>query len=92
MEEPKHDVGHHETPAVSDAESKHHHLEPVKTSETAGGITGFEADADDLPPGYFKSRFFLGSMFAIGMGLWATVAAFVSIEQSLPLQMQDTSR
>ncbi|TPX09104.1 uncharacterized protein E0L32_001633 [Thyridium curvatum] len=76
MAEPKHSVAHQEAPAVSDVESKNNHLEHVQTSETAGGITGFEADADDLPPGYFKSRFFLGSMFAIGMGLWATVAAF----------------
>ncbi|OIW22509.1 MFS general substrate transporter [Coniochaeta ligniaria NRRL 30616] len=42
-------------------------------------IGGFEADIDALPPGYFKSRFFVGTFFAIGFGLMAGVGAFVNI-------------
>jgi hypothetical protein len=40
-----------------------------------GGV-GFETDENSLPPGYFKSSFFLGSMTAIGLGLFAGVAGF----------------
>lgn len=38
-------------------------------------LTGFEADEEDLPAGYFRSRFFLGSYLAIGLGLWGGTAA-----------------
>jgi hypothetical protein len=38
-------------------------------------ITGFEADEADLPKGYFRSRFFLGSYLAIALGLWGGTAA-----------------
>jgi hypothetical protein len=38
-------------------------------------ITGFETDEADLPKGYFRSRFFLGSYVAIGFGLWGGTAA-----------------
>lgn len=41
-------------------------------------IGGFEADIDGLPPGYFKSRFFIGTFCAIGFGLMAGVGAFVN--------------
>ena len=40
------------------------------------GVVGFEADESSLPPGYFRSPFFLGSMTAIGLGLMAGVAGF----------------
>ncbi|TDZ33060.1 Trichothecene efflux pump TRI12 [Colletotrichum spinosum] len=36
----------------------------------------FEADLSTLPPGYFTSSFFLGSMMAIGLGLMAGTAGF----------------
>ncbi|KAF2668524.1 siderophore iron transporter [Microthyrium microscopicum] len=39
-------------------------------------IIGFEADLGDLPKGYYRSKLFLGSMFATGMGLWAAVSTF----------------
>jgi hypothetical protein len=32
-----------------------------------------------LPKGYFYSRFFLGSIMAVGLGTWAAVASFVCI-------------
>jgi hypothetical protein len=45
---------------------------------TAGDIVGFEINGDELPPGYFTSKFFLGSMAAICISLWGGVSAFVS--------------
>jgi hypothetical protein len=43
--------------------------------ENSPVVTGFEADESDLPKGYFRSRFFLGSYLAIGLGLWGGTAA-----------------
>lgn len=56
-------------------------------SQTSAIIGGFEADLDDLPPGYFKSRFFLGTFMAIGLGLWAGVGAFVRTSLAPEWQM-----
>lgn len=36
----------------------------------------FEVDETALPPGYFTSPFFVGSMTGIGLGLMAGVAGF----------------
>ncbi|KAG7137010.1 Trichothecene efflux pump TRI12 like protein [Verticillium longisporum] len=36
----------------------------------------FEMEEDAMPPGYFRSRFFIGSMMGIGLGLMAGVAGF----------------
>lgn len=36
----------------------------------------FEVDENALPPGYFKSPFFIGTMTGIGLGLMAGVAGF----------------
>lgn len=36
----------------------------------------FEVEEDELPPGYFTSPFFIGSMTGIGLGLMAGVAGF----------------
>jgi hypothetical protein len=35
-----------------------------------------ELDESSLPPGYFRSKFFVGSMAGIGLGLMAGVAAY----------------
>ncbi|KAF2420731.1 MFS general substrate transporter [Tothia fuscella] len=48
----------------------------LTTVDTAGGIVGFEVNGDELPPGYFRSKFFLGSMAAICVSLWGGVSAF----------------
>lgn len=48
----------------------------AKKSHRVEVIGGFEADIDGLPPGYFKSRFFIGTFCAIGFGLMAGVGAF----------------
>lgn len=45
------------------------HLEPERL--------GCETDMELLPKGYFYSRFFLGSLMAVGLGTWAGVASFV---------------
>ncbi|OAA60363.1 Fungal trichothecene efflux pump [Niveomyces insectorum RCEF 264] len=39
-------------------------------------VEGFETDAHQLRPGYFRSSFFVGSMAAMALGLWAGVAGF----------------
>jgi hypothetical protein len=51
------------------------HDEPKTISANAVDVLGFEADEADLPKGYFRSRFFLGSYLAIGLGLWGGTAA-----------------
>lgn len=57
--------------------------------ENSDGVVGYEANLDELPKGYYRSRFFLGSMLATGLGLWAGVCAFVGlIQQSCPRRTQ----
>lgn len=50
------------------------HHESYQNQQDTG--VAFNADESSLPPGYFKSSFFLGSMTAIGLGLFAGVAGF----------------
>lgn len=54
--------------------------EPVtsksETSSSDDVLHGFETDLDNLPPGYYRSSFFLGTMFAVGIGLTAAVGGF----------------
>lgn len=40
-------------------------------------VIGYEATFDQLLKGYYTSRFFLGSMLATSLGLWAGTCAFV---------------
>jgi MFS family permease len=44
-----------------------HSLEPT---------IGVEAELEDLPPGYYRSKYFIGSFFATGMSLFTAVATF----------------
>lgn len=37
---------------------------------------GFQTDLDNLPAGYYRSPFFVGTMCAVGMGLTAAVGGF----------------
>ncbi|EPE10880.1 trichothecene efflux pump [Ophiostoma piceae UAMH 11346] len=60
-------TAHHDTTDYSD-ENKNEH-------EAIGEAT-FDIDGDELPDGYFRSRFFLGTMLAIGLGLTGGVAGF----------------
>lgn len=66
-------AGHHPV-AVSektDVDNDHGH-----SSHDELAIGGFETDAHQLRPGYFRSSFFVGSMAAMALGLWAGVAGF----------------
>jgi hypothetical protein len=51
---------------------KDHSPAPVRDDD----VSGFEADETTLKPGYFTSSFFLGSMTAICLGLFAGVSGF----------------
>lgn len=58
------------------AEHMEHYDDDLKAQgETPDGAR-FEVDAEALPPGYFKSTFFWGTMTGIGLGLFAGVAGF----------------
>jgi hypothetical protein len=53
------------------------HIERVPSNdEIVEQVGNFETDQDALPPGYFTSRFFVGSMLAIGLGLFSGTAGF----------------
>ena len=39
-------------------------------------LHGFETHLDNLPAGYYRSSFFLGTMFAVGIGLTSAVGGF----------------
>ena len=69
------------------AEKRDDHLDHVEktsldhkphTDNSSDEITGYETNYEELPKGYFYSKFFLGSMLATGLGLWAGTASFVS--------------
>lgn len=70
-------------PVTADMEHQHrdedfHDIGKTKTehSEFLAEGKNFEIDEDALPPGYFRSKFFLGSMTGIGLGLMAGVAGY----------------
>jgi len=48
--------------------------DPERHHDDATGAH-FDVDETSLPPGYFKSRFFIGSMAGIGLGLMAGVVS-----------------
>jgi hypothetical protein len=54
------------SPAMSDSEKQHH-------DDVVGA--NLELDESSLPPGYFTSKFFIGSMAGIGLGLMAGVVS-----------------
>lgn len=47
---------------------------PLSSSDDV--LHGFQTDLDNLPAGYYRSSFFLGTMFAVGIGLTAAVGGF----------------
>ena len=47
---------------------------PISSSDDV--LHGFQTDLDNLPAGYYRSSFFLGTMFAVGIGLTAAVGGF----------------
>jgi hypothetical protein len=42
---------------------------PYPSDVDSEDIKGFETDLEHLPPGYYRSPFFLGSMLAVGVSL-----------------------
>jgi hypothetical protein len=50
--------------------------DPEKIYEDPVVGANLELDENALPPGYFRSKFFVGTMAGIGLGLCAGVAAF----------------
>ena len=59
-------AGSHTSPAISE---KH----AVSDDEA---LHGFQSDESSLPKGYYRSPFFVGTMFATGLGLSAGVGGF----------------
>ncbi|KAF7560698.1 hypothetical protein G7046_g3461 [Stylonectria norvegica] len=69
----KHGVEHSEKDPRHDA----HHNDALHHEHHASDDENiFEVEQDELPPGYFKSAFFIGTMTGIGLGLMAGVAGF----------------
>jgi len=62
------DIVSNHSPTPSDAEKN------IAMDDVVGLNT--EIDENSLPPGYFKSKFFVGTMAGIGLGLMAGVAAY----------------
>lgn len=50
--------------------------DPERVYEDVAVGANLELDENALPPGYFRSKFFVGTMAGIGLGLCAGVAAF----------------
>ena len=68
--EKSNDIGHVERPSTGEGRR----AEDVSYEE----VIGYETNFDELPKGYYTSKFFLGSMLATSLGLWAGTCAFVS--------------
>ncbi|KAK7402452.1 hypothetical protein QQX98_011779 [Neonectria punicea] len=49
---------------------------PEKMGASSDDVIGYETNFDELPKGYYTSKFFLGSMLATSLGLWAGTCAF----------------
>ena len=73
MDSTKHEaeILHVERPATTS-------LDHITTEEDVKGHD-FSIEFEELPPGYFRSMQFLGSMFAIGLSLGTVVGGFALI-------------
>lgn len=49
---------------------------PEKTFDDDDSLHGFQTNESNLPKGYYRSPFFVGTMFATGLGLSAGVGGF----------------
>jgi len=63
------EVLEHEHTGTSRAVSEKHNVEDDV-------LHGFQSDENNLPRGYYRSPFFVGTMFATGLGLSAGVGGF----------------
>lgn len=60
-------------------EQEHAHPSPDtshKVNQDDDALHGFQTDETSLPKGYYRSPFFVGTMFATGLGLSAGVGGF----------------
>lgn len=68
---------HHKDPDVLECENA---VSSPTISEKANHeddiLHGFQTDETNLPKGYYRSPFFVGTMFATGLGLSAGVGGF----------------
>lgn len=69
---------HNDEKPIPDHVSTISHDEKPRLAPPTDDVTGkvFSVDDIDLPNGYFRSLYFWGSMFAIGMSLMCGVAGF----------------
>lgn len=81
MAEIKSDVQLAEQSAENDSEKIH--------ATSQGPVTGFTASQSTLPKGYYHSSYFLGSLFAVGIGLYAGVAGYGLLAPVLGIVNQD---
>lgn len=72
MAEKTHPYGEHVDTVSDPSQDAEKHFKP----EDAAVGANLELDEDALPPGYFRSKFFIGTMAGIGLGLMAGVAAY----------------
>lgn len=79
-------VAHAKSPAEVGATFHHEGLEKISTTgeDTVVGKS-FDIDSGQLPPGYFRTLNFWGSIFAIYMGFAAGGGVFTIIAPSLPI-------
>jgi predicted MFS family arabinose efflux permease len=63
------EVLEHEQAGTSPALSEKHNVEDDE-------LHGFQSDENSLPKGYYRSPFFVGTMFATGLGISAGVGGF----------------
>lgn len=56
----------------------HHHVDNIESEQQSSQDDGmnFATDQAGLPPGYYRSSYFLGTMLAIGLGLLAGTSGF----------------
>lgn len=64
------------TPKVHDTPHYNNTMMDLEKHYDDAAGANLELDEDSLPPGYFRSKFFVGTMAGIGLGLMAGVAAY----------------
>jgi MFS family permease len=67
----------------------HHDVAPVSNDGSSDLVVGYETELNGLPPGYFRSKYFIGSLLATGMGLWCGVSSFALAAPVLGLINED---
>lgn len=75
---------------VEDLSSERVELEHAITQESKfENYIGVETELGRLPKGYYRSKYFLGSFFATGIGLWCAVSTFGFVAPILSVINED---